>query len=292
MSDVIRAVQNGDRDALQAALSAGSDFDAMDDVSGESALAIAAREGSLELVRALLEAGADPNSPLTTAWPLGNAAIEGHCDVVELLLDYDADIDATDECGNSALASAAAAGRLEVVEQLVEAGARPRQKGSQGRRPIVMAAENGHQTVVDYLKQFATSADKKEVAVCLKRHSRGPILEAVVAYHDSAFLGHISSLQEYLRNGGIPDAPDEYGVTAACLAANRNRVDVLRILQEAGADLAHVTDANECPLYYAAMGGHEEAYDYLWDFTPARYQKAAAEKKAERIREGMWHGKS
>lgn len=40
------------------------------------------------------------------------------------------------------------------------------------------------------------------------------------------------------------------------------------------------------------MAGHEEAYNYLWDFTPARYLKAAEEVRAERMKECMWHGKS
>jgi hypothetical protein len=146
--------------------------------------------------------------------------------------------------------------------------------------------------VVQNLTNIARVAHYKEVAACLKRHSRGPISEAVVAFHDAAFGGNIEAVQGFLRDGGNPDAPDEVGTTAACLAANRNRVIILELLRNAGADLAIVDDRDWFPLRFAAMAGHEEAYDYLWKFTPAKYQNEAEEVKAERIREGMWHGKS
>ena len=141
-------MRSGEPSKLADALAAGADLDAMDDQSGESALAIAADRGDVVAVKMLLEAGADPNSLSTTAWPLSNAAGRGFAEVVELLLDYEADVDAVDEEGGTALADAVAAGHLAVVKLLLEAGANARQKDNQGLRPIWYAADKGHADIV------------------------------------------------------------------------------------------------------------------------------------------------
>lgn len=106
-----------------------------------------------------------------------------------------------------------------------------------------------------------------------------------LAFAFPSFLRSMPVTWELPNGGGLSQA--------VCDGGGQNiRVAVLNILQEAGADLAHLSNANRSPLGYAAMAGHEEAYNYLWDFTPARYLKAAEEVRAERMKECMWHGKS
>jgi ankyrin repeat protein len=81
--------------------------------------------GNLAAVRALLNAGADPNKGLNTATPLIVAAARGHMDVAKLLVDSGADVDATpkDVPQWSALCAAEASGHREVAKYLRSVGA-------------------------------------------------------------------------------------------------------------------------------------------------------------------------
>jgi uncharacterized protein len=77
------------------------------------------------LARARLDEGADPNAnrgtyhgPLLTL-----AAVRGYLTMVEILLDFGADIEATDDLGQTPLICAARSGRTEVVSLLLDRGA-------------------------------------------------------------------------------------------------------------------------------------------------------------------------
>ena len=77
-----------------------------------------------ELARVLLEAGADKDDK-NSGSPLICAASHGDADVVRTLLDAGADVELTDNPPETALRLAAAFGYPEVVDLLVAAGARP-----------------------------------------------------------------------------------------------------------------------------------------------------------------------
>lgn len=77
-----------------------------------------------ELARALTEAGADPDDETKNGSPLICAASHGDTDVVRALLDGGADVELTDSPPDTALRLAAAFGYPEIVDVLVAAGAR------------------------------------------------------------------------------------------------------------------------------------------------------------------------
>jgi uncharacterized protein len=76
------------------------------------------------LAKALLDAGADKDDEQSGS-PLICAASHGDADVVRTLLDAGADVELTDNPPETALRLAAAFGYPEVVDLLVAAGARP-----------------------------------------------------------------------------------------------------------------------------------------------------------------------
>ena len=71
-------------------LSAGANVDVRDS-SGESALQLAASLGNVDVVRRLLDQGADPNALGRDTTPLGVAAYQGDPEIVALLLARGAD---------------------------------------------------------------------------------------------------------------------------------------------------------------------------------------------------------
>jgi ankyrin repeat protein len=86
----------------------------------------ARHERTGELTQALLDAGADKDDEAKNGSPLTCAASHGDTDVVRVLLEAGADVELTDNPPETALRLAAAYGHPEIVDLLVEAGAVPR----------------------------------------------------------------------------------------------------------------------------------------------------------------------
>ncbi len=87
----------------------------------ESALMLASLKGNLDLCKALIVRDADVNKPGWT--PLHYAATGGHVDVLQLLLDHHAYIDAASPNGSTPLMMAAMYGTDDAVRLLLGAGA-------------------------------------------------------------------------------------------------------------------------------------------------------------------------
>lgn len=96
----------------------------------ESPLMLAAIKGEQNLVVRLIERDADINKPGWT--PLHYAATNGHTDIMKLLLDKDAFIDAQSPNGTTPLMMAAMYGSTPAVKLLLDEGADPLMKNEQG----------------------------------------------------------------------------------------------------------------------------------------------------------------
>ena len=103
----------------------------------ESPLMLAALKGLTEICRQLIAKGADVNKPGWT--PLHYAATHGHLDVMNLLLENHAYIDAASPNGTTPLMMAARYSTSSAVQLLLEAGADPTLKNDQGLNAIDFA---------------------------------------------------------------------------------------------------------------------------------------------------------
>ncbi len=114
---------------------------------GETPLMLAAIKGNLPAVQALLARGADVNQP---GWaPLHYAASGGtpqHAQIVALLLEHSAYIDAASPNGSTPLMLAARYGSDAIVQLLLQEGADPTLKNQQGltARDFALGAEREH----------------------------------------------------------------------------------------------------------------------------------------------------
>ena len=96
----------------------------------ESPLMMASLRGQTEIVRKLIARDADVNK---TGWtPLHYAATSAHLDIIELLLEHHAYIDAESPNGTTPLMMAAKYGTPAAVKFLLEAGADPTLKNQLG----------------------------------------------------------------------------------------------------------------------------------------------------------------
>lgn len=91
-------------------------------------------------------------NPQTEA--LIQAAREGKADTVKALLSgQGADVNATDDNGNTALLEAARYGHDDVVRALLAAGANIKARDKDGKTALMLAVQGGHDDVVRALKQ-------------------------------------------------------------------------------------------------------------------------------------------
>jgi ankyrin repeat protein len=112
------------------------DLEAMN-LAGENALMLASLSGQENIVRQLIDRGADINKPGWTA--LHYAASGGHDAIVRLLLVHHAYVDAESPNGSTPLMLAARYGSTASVKLLLQEGAQAGQKNQQGLNALDFA---------------------------------------------------------------------------------------------------------------------------------------------------------
>jgi ankyrin repeat protein len=124
--------------------------------SDESPLMLAAIKGQVDLCRQLIARDADVNKP---GWaPLHYAATSGNAQVVQLLLDHYAYIDAESPNGSTPLMMAAMYGSAEAVKTLITAGADVTVKNALGLSALDFAQKAGHDDAVALIAAAIRSA--------------------------------------------------------------------------------------------------------------------------------------
>jgi ankyrin repeat protein len=152
---LLNAARSGNFNQILAILTQGANVDATDR-DGTTALMFAAQQGYTEIVRVLIEAGANLNLPRKryglTALML--AASEARADVLQTLVAAGADVNAKNDDGSTALMIAAHKGHLMVVQILLGAGADVNLQDKDEDSALKLAAQEGHSSVVKALLEL------------------------------------------------------------------------------------------------------------------------------------------
>ncbi|KAI0883239.1 uncharacterized protein GGS22DRAFT_168217 [Annulohypoxylon maeteangense] len=208
-------------------------FGADPNATGEeygNALTAAAYDGTMNIVRLLLDAGANVNAP--EGWAIQTAATEGHYDVVEELLKRGADVNACTEnpnfeCG-TAIQGACEWGKTDIVALLLEHGADPNLGSGSDKPPIVAAAMRAEEEIVELLVKAKAKLD-----VVGESDPSGTPLTGAAAYMPQ------SSLQLMLDAGADINLADNDGDTPLIVAASRGDEEAVLFLLNSGADIMH-----------------------------------------------------
>jgi ankyrin repeat protein len=229
----------------------------------------------LELARAPLDEGADVNTgEWTYDGPLLKIASElGYLAIVDLLLDRGANLEATDDLGQTALTSAAGYGRAEVVGRLLDRGANLDAVDWLGQSALSNAACEGHDGLVEWL---LSRGAQRGLVDALVRGEVG-LFEALLEEksrddsdvdrlsHDlvrlamlAAERGDAAIVQLLLDRTAthLQEWCDDHTLLAE--AARHGRVEVARFLIDRRADLHAVGTDGLTPLAWAIQGGQDE----------------------------------
>ena len=221
-------------ETLKVAMSSGRD----------STLWDAARDGCVETVLALLQAGADPNdSNERGITPIWYASQNGHAHVVQPLLQRGAAAQSVALCEGvpiPAIWIAAQEGHADVARLLLGAGADPNAtRGSDGCTTLWQPVFRGHLDVVRLLLEGGADPNVGD------GNTRStPLMNA-------ASMNRVEETRLLLKSGANVDASQINGYTALLHAAFEGHVEVARILLQAGADVDHTNNQGHTPLHVA-----------------------------------------
>lgn len=126
--------------------------------NGDNALMIACYKGNKPAVEALVAKGAEVNRPGWT--PLHYAAASGSDEIVRLLLDKSAYIDAESPNKTTPIMMAAREGHIYTVKLLLDEGADASLKNELGMTAIDFARSHGHLDIVEGLTYRLKKAGK------------------------------------------------------------------------------------------------------------------------------------
>jgi len=237
---LISAAMQGDSSITALLLDAGADPDGSLR-EGVTPLMISAGAGHLGVVRALLAGGADPDRRDERAgWTAAQwAAQSNRTEVVTLLAGA---APAEEDLTDLELVQAAARRDAARVRELLAAGANPDMRSSTGSTVLAGAVYRGDPEVARALLEAGADMDRLSAGEI-------PLLQR------AAQTGPPELVRILLDAGADPHAPG-----TATYAAGGGDLEVLRMLEEAGADLREHSDQ---PLRSAASGGHVEVVRHL-----------------------------
>lgn len=249
---LIEAVKNGNLDEVKSVLnSPEANINDVDSNYGKTALMYAAKSGRKDIVKLLLDKGADPN---IVAWgdetALRNAVKNGHKDIIKLLLDTNAEFKKRSMGG--ALVEAAQQGHKDIVELLINKGADPNStayydgySAPTDTTALVVASGKGHKDIVRVLLDKGAYVNSQ----CSSMGNTALILATAMNHK------HIAKL--LIDNGADTRIANVHGNTALQIAKLNGNKELAQLLL-ANSTTAVQEDLDD-QLINAATNGNIEA---------------------------------
>ncbi|XP_037038800.1 protein fem-1 homolog B isoform X1 [Bradysia coprophila] len=132
-------------------------------VQGATALWCAAGAGHLNVIKLLVQHGADVNHKTKTlSTPLRAACFEGRLDIVKYLVAHHAEINFGNTYNNTCLMISSYKGHTDVVEFLLANGADPDVQANCNATALHYAAESGHVDICAILLDYGATLKKNE----------------------------------------------------------------------------------------------------------------------------------
>jgi ankyrin repeat protein len=206
-------------------------------------------------------------------WPLHLAAEEGRVEIITILLDAGADINAVDERQRTACDVAIFCDQFDALKMLVERGANLGVAGSDGRsllssvalycrseRYVILLLDAG--APLDGVKPYILLTLVRSVAVLERFSARGFNLPTIRDDNDGMLCHHVAwsvTREDDLRLlfgvcGNATNAVDKSGEIPLHWAASSGNESALRILVELGADVDRQGHDGWTALHYASSG--------------------------------------
>ncbi|QRD87548.1 ankyrin [Aspergillus flavus] len=248
----------------------------------QTPLGVASEEGNLEIVRTLLEQGADVTMADIDGWtPIYTASHNGHTEVARLLIENGSNVNTSESGGCTPVNTACYQGHVETVKLLLKSGADIYTATNKGITPLYAASAGGHIEVVklllkwgadiDYANKYgdtplSASSSKGHPAVSKLLVETGADIEAKNNFgrtplHLASLDGHIEIVILLLERDAYVEAKDIHEWTPLMNASFEGHAEVVKALSERGADIEAKSANGHTALMYASTEGHIEVTD-------------------------------
>jgi uncharacterized protein len=258
-------VRSNDRDTTPPKLMAGTPA-APISRGGLTALVFAARQGSIEAAKSLIEAGADINEGDADGNnPLLIAILNNHDDLAQMLIDKGADVNAVNKDGRSPLFTAVDQHDVDWSD-----------------RPFVKEADK--LTSLDIIKSLVehkANVNVQLTAASIIKKAAQDNADRTLAVGATPFMraarsGDVEVMKYLLDHGADPKLATKDGVTALLVAAglgytdsNRSTepqaLDAVKLCVSLGLDVNATTDKGQTAMHGAASRGANTIIQYLVD---------------------------
>ena len=247
------AVRRAEPDKVRRMLAAGVSLDYLDE-EGDPIVVAAATRGDSEVVALLVDAGADVDAVSETS---GEAALHrairnDHVDAVRVLLSAGVNLDALVAGDVTPLMYAAITGADKVAVLLLAAGADPNEIWSGGLPALTLAADKGHYECVRVLLRAGADCEILDFTGATPLHH--------------SVTRSSRGTRALLEAGADPNARGPKGRTPAMFCfGNPEEMENLRELIQAGADLTIRTLGGSTALLCAIESGTLESVVMVLD---------------------------
>ncbi|MDP7010004.1 MAG: ankyrin repeat domain-containing protein, partial [Verrucomicrobiota bacterium] len=170
------------------------------------------------------------------------AVLRGDLDGTKAQVAANADINVSDEVGNTPLHLALGMGETMIAEWLINQGADLQAKANDGRAVVHAAAAGGQ---VELLKKLVAEGLKMDTKTAL---GQGPL-------HLACAAGQTETVDWLLDQGQTASAPDANGNTPLHMAVIHGRAGLVKPLIDAGADLKQLNTPGQAAIHLACTNG-------------------------------------
>jgi ankyrin repeat protein len=216
--ELLQSAEAGDTAQVLALIREGAGVNARGVTYGNTPLMAAASRGHTDLVRTLIEKGADVDGTDNAGrTALMEAAFEGST-TARVLLENDAAINAQDKDGWTPLFWAAFSRRTDTVRFLLANGANVNAENKYQDTPLIHAAYAG---------------DTDTVAVLLENHADTNAQDDMgrTALLEAARQGHLDTVRELLKHGASESVQANDGSTALSMAEKLHFAEIAALLK-------------------------------------------------------------
>ena len=228
----------------------GADM-AVQDNNKKTPLHLASDEGRLDVARFLVEHGADATAlDIDGRVPLHLASLGGHVEVVRFFIEHGVDPTTQAYDGRTPLHWASIKGSMDVVRLLIERGSDVTARATDGRTPLYVASEEGNAKITRFLLEHGADA-------------------AAVSYdgwtplHVVASYGYVEIACILIEYGADVSAQRKDGQRPLHRAASYGNLEISRLLVEHGADVKARDDNGSTPMHNASSCGGVQVARFL-----------------------------
>ena len=250
--DFINACKTGNMKVVKRTVKDKFDLNSEVIEDGTTGLMIAAAHGQRNVIKYLIEKGADVNRPNDFDYtPLMISIQQNHVEAVRFLIEKGADVNAQNKLNETPFIFAVEACNAEIVNLLIEKDAQINIKTKIGQKPLLIAATKGCKEIVEILLQNGIEVDDASE------------IDSTTALMKAAKYGHFDLVKMLLEKGAQINKRNRHGNTALMFAVQNNQTEIVKQLLEAGSDINDKNILGYTPLLYALDYNQTDLVKYL-----------------------------